>query len=66
MLVKVTLKLWDLGDSVMRPFLWAALMLGASLTVGHVIQGEPLTLDLMDRALERTVEIVVTIASALS
>jgi len=65
LLGKVTLKLWDLGNSVMRPFLWTVLMLGASLTVSHVIQGEPLTLDLMNRALERTVAIVVTVTNAL-
>jgi len=67
LVMKVTLKLWALGNSVTRPLLWAALMLGASLTVSQIIQGEPLTLDLMNHALERTVEVIVTtITSVLS
>ena len=41
-------------------------MLCVRMTVGDIIQGEPLTLDLLDRALEHTVEIIVTITGALS
>ena len=59
-------RLWDLGRSVTTPFVWTVVLLCVGVTVDDIIRGEPLTLELLGRALERTVTIVVATISALS
>lgn len=65
LIVALLRRLWDLGTLATKPIVWTVLLILAVVTLGLIIRGDLPTLGLLERGLERTLDITIGVMNAL-